>query len=121
MGHAGDDGAAAFHYHPTPRFERKLEKLRGQDPAGYERVREVIGRLLADPADADGKLHGPHRGKLKKYVGRSEYRIVYAWCLSCRKANEHLEEACPSCGAVPDGSVVFLDLYHKSEANRLGY
>ena len=121
MAQAAEGLGESFHFHPTPQFERKLERLRGQDPAGYERVREVIGRLLADPADADGKLHGPHRGKLKKYVGRSEYRIVYAWCRSCRKANEHLEEACPSCGTIPDSSVVFLDLYHKSDAKRLGY
>jgi hypothetical protein len=60
-------------------------------------------------------MHGPHRGAFKKYVGRREYRIIYYWCELCRKANRRLKEVCERCSAIPDRSVIFLNVYHKNE------
>ena len=111
----------SFHYHPTPEFAKKLEKLKGEDPASHARLMGVIDRVLANPADSDGKLHGAHRGKLKKYAGKSQYRIVYSWCRACRKANEHLSVNCSFCDAIPDHSVVFFDLFTKADAKKLQY
>ncbi|PLX40983.1 MAG: toxin [Deltaproteobacteria bacterium] len=110
-----------FAFSPSEHFTKELERVKKRDPEGYKRVLKTIERLLASPEEADGKLSGPHRGLLKKYVGRSEYRLVYNWCRTCRKANEKLKDHCRDCDAIPDDSVVFLDLFHKSDATKLGY
>ncbi len=126
MGEGGGGGAGGapdrgFHYEATPRFLKKLEGVRRGDPPGYERIRQVMERLLSFPGEADGMMHGEHRGKLKKYVGRADYRIIYNWCEICKKAGRHLADACPYCGSVPDHSVIFFDLFHKSEYRKLDY
>lgn len=100
-------------YYPVKLFEERLEDIRKTDPAGYERIMKVIDRLLLNPDDADGKMRGQYNGRMKKYVGRSGYRIIYYWCSLCNKENRRLKEKCEKCGAIPDNSVVFFDLYHK--------
>jgi hypothetical protein len=114
-------GAGEFSYQATARFARKLEDLSRMDPAGHRRVTEVINRVLERPQENDGQLHGIHQGRLKKYVGRSGWRLVYDWCRACRKANRRQSLACELCGIIPDNSVIFFDLFHKNEAARLGY
>lgn len=106
-------------YRPTEQFTRKLEKVKGSDPAGYKRIRQVIDRLLEDPGDADGKMHGLYNGRFKKYVGRRDYRIIYHWCELCRKENRRLEKQCDDCETIPDNSVIFFDLYHKNEMKKI--
>ena len=107
-----------FLYTPTPSFTKKLEKVKGENPEGYERIRSVIERLLENPADADGKMHGNFNGRMKKYVGRKDYRLIYHWCELCRKENKRLENSCHNCDTIPDRSVIFFDLYHKKDAAR---
>ncbi|WP_432822162.1 toxin [Trichloromonas sp.] len=102
-------------YHPTDHFAGKLEKVRRHDRSGHARILQVIERLLQTPGDADGWMHGVHHGRLKKYVGRRDYRLIYHWCEQCRKETKKLEEHCGSCGEVTDHSVVFFDIYHKNE------
>jgi mRNA-degrading endonuclease RelE of RelBE toxin-antitoxin system len=111
----------SFRYHPSLAFARKLESLQRRDPPGYRHVQRTIERLLLHPDDSDGRLTGPHHGKLKKYAGRSGYRVIYNWCRACRRANQHLSHACGECERVTDRSVVFLDLFHKSDHHKLGY
>ncbi|NIQ96005.1 MAG: toxin, partial [Desulfuromonadales bacterium] len=79
-----------FSYHPTGGFASKLEKIRKQDPPGHSRILRVIDRLLLNPGDADGKMHGVYHGRLKKYVGRRDYRLIYHWCELCRKENRRM-------------------------------
>lgn len=105
-------------YLPTELFSSKLEVVRQNDPPGYARIMKVIERLLLDPDNADGKMHGIYRGRFKKYVGRRDYRLIYYWCRLCRKENHRLEQACSNCEAIPDQSVIFYDLYHKSDAKK---
>jgi hypothetical protein len=112
---------ARYLYHPTEHFRGRLERVRRHDPEGFGRIREVIGRLLENPADADGVMHGAHRGKYKKYVGRREYRLLYYYCELCRKAARRLPEACLNCTSVADNSVIFFDVYHKNEKEKLNY
>ena len=102
-------------YQPTDSFATKLEKIRHQDPGGHGRIVQVIDRLLERPGDADGWMHGVYQGKLKKYVGRRDYRLVYQWCEECRKHAKKLEEHCGQCHNVSDHSVIFFDIYHKNE------
>jgi len=106
-------------YKPTALFEKKLNQLKGTDPSGYERIKNVIGRLLIHPSDADGKMHGIYHGRLKKYVGRKDYRIIYHWCELCRKENQRIEKQCKDCDILPDNSVVFIDFYHKKDAKKI--
>jgi mRNA-degrading endonuclease RelE of RelBE toxin-antitoxin system len=106
-----------YHYRPTEEFERKLKKLARSDSGAHARVLKAIERLLQVPDESDGKMHGSHRGQLKKYVGRSGYRLIYAWCSTCRKVNKHLEGSCPFCEEIPDDSVVFYNLYRKTDAH----
>jgi len=108
-------------YQPTQRFSARLKKISAHDPPGYKRIRNVIDRLLVNPDDADGQLHGANRGKFKKYVGRKEYRLVYYYCELCRKANRRLADVCEACEAMPDRSVIFFDVFHKNEKAKLGY
>ncbi len=103
-----------FIYHPTEHFTTKLDKISRHDPVGHGRIHRVIERLLENPGDADGWMHGAHHGRLKKYVGRRDYRLIYHWCERCRKEARKLEH-CGSCGEVTDRSVVFFDVYHKNE------
>lgn len=110
-----------FSYQPTRLFDKRLKKIKGGDPEGYKRLMETVERLLVNPEEADGKMTGPHRGRLKKYVGRSGYRIIYNWCSTCRKANHHLTNSCEHCDIIADDSVVFHDVFSKHEAQRLGY
>ena len=111
----------AYLYHPTEHFSARLKKIRTHDPSGHKRIMDVVNRLLRNPSDADGQMHGDHRGKFKKYVGRGEYRIIYLFCDLCRKAQRHLPKDCDSCSPVPDNSVVFFDVFHKNENKKLPY
>jgi len=106
-------------YTPTGHFSRKLEKVKQADPAGHKRIRQVIDRLLVEPDDANGKMHGLYNGRFKKYVGRKDYRLIYYWCQLCRKENRRLEGRGDDCSKIPDNSVVFLDLYHKNEMKKV--
>lgn len=108
-----------FRYHPTAHFADRLERIEKHDPPGHQRIVGVIDRLLENPADADGWMHGAHHGRLKKYVGRRDYRLIYHWCEQCRKEGRKIEHLCGQCGSLPDHSVVFFEIYHKNEANRL--
>ena len=108
-----------FVYVPTRQFNAKLEKIQKQDPSGYQRIRQVIDRLLCYPQDADGQMRGVHHGRLKKYVGRRDYRLIYEWCRICRKKNRRMLEQCQHCDRVPDHSVIFFDVYHKNELAHL--
>jgi hypothetical protein len=105
---------SSYIYSPTRTFTKKLESVKRHDPAGYERIIKVRDRLLVNPNDADGKMHGMYSGRLKKYVGKSGYRIIYYWCELCRKENRRLEKVCADCKEIPDQSVIFFDLYHKN-------
>jgi hypothetical protein len=100
-------------YAPTKQFSEHLEKIKLTDHLGYKRIIKVIDRLLINPNDADGKMHGLYNGRLKKYVGRSGYRLIYYWCELCHKENHRLKIACEDCGNISDKSIVFLHLYHK--------
>jgi hypothetical protein len=102
-------------YHATDHFTARLEKIRRHDPPGHERILQVIDRLLQAPGDADGWMHGVHHRRLKKYVGRRDYRLIYQWCESCRKEQKQIAEHCGKCGEVSDHSVIFFDVYHKNE------
>lgn len=106
-------------YSPTKKFIDKLKNVKLRDPQGYNRIIKVKDRLLVNPNDADGKMQGIYHGRLKKYVGRSGYRIIYYWCELCRKENRRLDKACDNCKEIPDQSVIFFDLYHKQEMKRL--
>ncbi len=108
-----------FTYLPTPHFLERLEKIGKTDPSGYLRILAVIERLLQSPSDADGWMHGIHHGRLKKYVGRRDYRLIYHWCQLCRKEDKKLEDECGYCFRIPDNTVIFFDVYHKNEANKL--
>lgn len=108
-------------YQPTSHFLVRLSRIKAHDPAGHKRIKSVIDRLLRNPADADGRMHGAHREKFKKYVGRGEYRLLYYYCELCRKAERHLPDICESCTAVPDNSVIFFDVFHKNEKEKLHY
>jgi len=105
-------------YKPTELFSKKLDHVKRADPQGYDRIKQVVDRLLLEPNDADGKMHGIYRGRYKKYVGRRDYRIIYHWCALCRKENRKLLNACQDCQLIPDNSVIFFDLYHKKDAKK---
>jgi hypothetical protein len=106
-------------YKPSQAFADKLEDIRKTDLKGYSRIQQVIDRLLVNPGDADGKMHGQYHGRLKKYVGRNDYRVIYYWCEVCRKENKRLESTCEQCESLPDKSVIFFDLYHKKDSKRV--
>ncbi|MFA5515656.1 MAG: toxin [Desulfuromonadales bacterium] len=108
-----------FNYFPTPHFRDRLERIEKSDPSGHARILTVIDRLLQRPKDADGWMHGTHHGRLKKYVGRRDYRLIYHWCHLCRKEDKRLEDQCGYCPQVPDDAVIFFDVYHKNEIKRL--
>lgn len=105
-----------YSYHPTTCFESKLNKIKKHDPTGFDRISKVIKRILHNPEDADGRMHGTHHSRFKKYVGRKSYRLIYEWCAICHKASKKLEERCEKCGEIDDNSVVFFDVFHKNEA-----
>jgi hypothetical protein len=107
-------------YHPTAHFTARLEKIQKQDPPGHSRIVKVIDRLLQHPDDADGWMHGNYHRRLKKYVGRRDYRLIYHWCELCRKENRRQESRCGHCHEVQDRSVIFFEVYHKNESSRIG-
>lgn len=108
-------------YYPSEEFAAKLEKINKTDPPGFERIMKVIDRLLVNPDDADGKMHGVHKGRFKKYVGRRDYRLIYYYCELCKKVNRRLESVCDYCEAVNHHSVVFFDVYHKKDSKKVGH
>jgi hypothetical protein len=116
-----DKDMSDYIYQATEHFEARLEKIREHNPGGYTRIKKVIDRILVTPNMADGQMRGPHRGKFKKYVGKREYRLIYYYCEMCRKANRRLEAVCDDCETLPDQSVIFFDIYHKNEKERLNY
>lgn len=101
------------HYQPTDHFVRKLSHIRKFDPQGYTRIQRTIDRLLHTPDDADGRMIGIYHGRLKKYVGRRDYRIIYYWCSLCHKENERRNDC-----SIPDNSVIFFDIYHKKDKKK---
>ena len=108
----------SYLFWPTGHFSEKLSMIKKNDPNGYDRIVAVIDRILSNPGSADGRMHGPHRDKFKKYVGRRDYRLIYYWCELCRKANRRLKEVCEGCETVPEHSVIFFDVYHKNESRK---
>lgn len=102
------------HYQPTRHFSKKLLHIQKADPLGYRRIRKTIDRLLLEPADADGRMVGLYHGRLKKYVGKRDYRIIYYWCSLCHKENNRTH-----CGIIPDHSVIFFDIYHKKDKKKI--
>ncbi len=107
-----------FVYVPTEMFTKKLSKEKAANPPGHKRITKVIDRLIENPGDADGKMHGIYNGRFKKYVGRREYRLIYYYCEICRKENHRLAQQCEHCDTVPDNSVIFFDLYHKRDMKK---
>ena len=103
-----------YKYQPTETFRTRLHKIEHRDPEGHTRILNVIDRVLISPESADGVMHGVYQGRYKKYVGRTEYRLIYNWCQECRKAKKLLEH-CGTCDEVSDHSVIFFDVYHKNE------
>ena len=108
-----------YTYYPTKYFTVRLKKIKRRDPQGHNRIQEVIDRLLGNPDTADGRMHGTHHGRFKKYVGRQEYRLIYYYCELCRKQNKRLEEKCSHCELVADNSVIFFEVYHKNDKKNL--
>ena len=108
-----------YRYFPTEHFSARLKRIHKADPHGHERIWKVIRRLLENPSDADGTMHGQHHGRLKKYVGRRDYRLIYHWCELCRKEGRRLEDRCAHCDQLEDHSVIFFDVYHKNQVGRL--
>ena len=108
-----------YKYYLTRYFAGWLEKIRRKDPAGHERIMEVIGRILENPGEADGVMKGEHRGRFKKYVGRRDYRLIYYYCELCRKPNKNLADVCENCEKIEESSVIFFEVYHKNEKKRL--
>ena len=101
---------------PPKNLLRNSKKSKSATLSGYQRIRRVIERLLETPGDADGRMHGPHQGRLKKYVGRRDYRLIYQWCERCRKEAKKLAEHCGGCcGTLVTGASFFFDLFHKNE------
>jgi hypothetical protein len=111
----------SYRYETSEHFRRRMERIRETDPEGHRHILKVVKRILAHPSDADGRMHGRHRTWLKKYVGRGDYRLLYYYCELCRKSGQRLREVCRNCDALPDNSVVFFDVFHKNEKERLGY
>ena len=105
----------SYTYHPTVCFETKLDRIKKQDPSGFQRILKVIDRLLQHPDDADGRMRGTHHSRFKKYVGRRDYRLIYEWCALCHKKSQKLEDRCEKCDEISDHSVVFFDVFHKNE------
>lgn len=105
-------------YQPTDLFIKKLDQVKITDPPGYKKVQQVIDRLLHAPGNSDGKMTGIYNGRLKKYAGRRDYRIIYHWCKLCRKENRRIENKCENCSIIPDNSVIFFDLYHKKDKKK---
>ena len=108
-----------YTYYPTHNLIVRLEKIKNRDPFGHSRIQNVIERLLENPNATDGRMHGTHHGRYKKYVGRREYRLIYYYCEVFRKHNTRLEEKCRHCELVEDNSVVFFEVYHKNETKKL--
>ena len=106
--------AVNYQYYPTELFATKLSRVKKTDTMGYQRIRKTIDRLLNDPSGADGKMKGVYHGRLKQYVGRRDYRIIYYWCARCLKENRRLH-----CGPVPNNSVIFFDIYHKKDKKKI--
>lgn len=104
-----------YKYYPTRNFTGSLQKIRKKDPAGHERILEVIDRILQNPGEADGVMKGDHRGRFKKYVGRRDYRLIYYYCELCRKPNKNLANVCDDCEKIEETSVIFFEVYHKNE------
>ena len=55
-----------FIYYPIPAFTAKMAKIEKHDPPGHTRILGVIDRLLNNPSDADGWMHGGQHGRLKE-------------------------------------------------------
>ncbi|MCA1764657.1 MAG: toxin [Desulfobulbaceae bacterium] len=103
-------------------FEQALQlcmTMEEGSPEQQERIIAVIDRLLDNPEDADGVMKGEHRGRFKKYVGRKDYRLIYYYCELCRKPNEKLTIACEHCERIAKASVIFFEVYHKNDKNKL--
>ncbi len=112
--------SAPYIYHPTSCFDDKLDKIKKQDPPGHKRILKVVVRLLHNPTEADGRMHGLHHSRFKKYVGRGDYRLIYEWCAECRKSSRKLEDRCDKCDEIADNSVIFFDVYHKNQKLKPG-
>lgn len=108
-----------YNYYPTRNFADHLAGIKRKDPVGFQRIIAVIDRLLDNPEDADGVMKGEHRGRFKKYVGRKDYRLIYYYCELCRKPNEKLTIACEHCERIAKASVIFFEVYHKKDKNKL--
>lgn len=110
---------ARYKYYPTRKFVDHLTRIKQKDAGGYERIMATIDRLLESPEHSDGIMKGVHHGRFKKYVGRNDYRLIYYYCQLCRKPNHELAVSCENCEKIDSFSVIFFEVYHKKNKNKL--
>jgi hypothetical protein len=60
---------SVYQFKPTEQFSEKFKAIKSAGPSGYKRISKMIERLLLNPDDADGKMHGLYNGRLKKICG----------------------------------------------------
>ncbi|MFH1957535.1 MAG: toxin [bacterium] len=107
-----------YKYQETKQFSESIENIKGQD---LKRIQKTIDRLLDTPDLTDGPYHGEHRGKFKKYVGKSGFLLVYTWCERCIKNRLQEYLNCAFCGTISEKSVIFFDVVKKADAYKNGY
>jgi len=110
-----------FIYYESELFKRNIKKIEKRDPVGFKHIKTVIDRLCNNPEKNDGPMVGNNKGKFKKYVGRSSYRLIFCWCEICHKYKFESLNNCDKCGELPGNTIIFFDIFRKSDHKKLGY
>ena len=100
----------------TEQFAKVVDSKKKRDRAMVAAMKDAVEEVLASPERHDGALKGNQRGRFKKYVGRSSYRIVFTVCAWCRSMDRHQDPKarCEFCDETSDNTVVFFHAFKKT-------
>lgn len=96
----------------TDAFKKHLEKLTKKDALLKSRLLEQVNELTTEHPFSQIGYVGDLQGKWKMRV--NDYRLIYAYCMDCKKYNYHNLNNCYQCNLKDDNSIIFFDVIHRS-------
>jgi mRNA-degrading endonuclease RelE of RelBE toxin-antitoxin system len=101
-----------YQRYETREFSKQLESIRTSDKKTFQRIEDVIKRVLENPSGFDSTLKGPRSGQVKKKVGK--FRVVYKYCEYCLQT---AKAQCNECAenSIPSDAIVLLEVFRRDE------
>lgn len=96
----------------TDKFREQLKKLTKKDENLKQRLLKQIKEMEISQPYSQESLTGDFLGKWKMRVGN--YRLLYVYCIDCKKHKHQSRNDCFNCGEKGDDALIFFEVFHRS-------